>query len=101
MMKRKKIKLKLRKNQCQSCPFRRENEHILSAYRWAEIYSYLLGGTQHICHSTSEHVCRGGRDWQLNVWCSMGIISEPNDATLHEAMRAAGVEPEIIEKEDL
>jgi hypothetical protein len=85
--------LRLRKNQCKTCPFRRENQNILHPKRWAEIYSYLLQGTQHVCHSTNRHVCRGARDWQLNVWYSTGIIDEPTDASLHEAMTEAGQPP--------
>lgn len=93
--------LKLRKGQCKTCPFKRENQEMLSVERWGDIYKYLLKGVNHICHSTDKHVCRGGRDWQLNVWCSMGIISGPTDAALFEAMRKEGVEPVVKVEEDL
>lgn len=93
--------LKLRCSQCKSCPFKKENQDIVSPQRWAAIYKYLLGGVNHVCHSTSKHVCRGGRDWQLNIWWNIGIISEPTDAALFEAMRKEGVEPVVKVEEDL
>jgi hypothetical protein len=85
--------LRLRTNQCKSCPFLQENQDIVRPTEWAKIYKYLLDGTQHICHSTSRHVCRGARNWQLNVWQRTGLINEATDASLHETMEQAGEPP--------
>lgn len=93
--------LKLRTNQCKTCPFRHGNQDILSPNRWTAIYKYLIEGTQHICHSTNGHICRGARNWQLKLWHSQGIIKEPTDTALFEAMRSHGVEPAVIDKDDL
>ena len=65
---------------------------MLSPERWTDIYKSLLEGVNHICHSISKHVCCGGRDWQLKVWCNIGIISEATDTALFEAMIKKGVE---------
>jgi hypothetical protein len=90
--------MKLRANQCKSCPFKQENQKFLSAQSWNGIYEYLLDGVQHICHSTkSEHICRGARDWQLKIWESTGLIAEATDQALFEAMRQNGIKPEVTE----
>lgn len=91
--------LKLRKSQCKTCPFLKDNQEILNEERWEDIYKYLLEGVNHICHSTDKHVCRGGRNWQLNVWCRMGMIEGPTDAALFEAMKAAGIQPTVTQEE--
>jgi len=85
---------KVRKNPCKTCPFI-EGGYELEPERLSDIYGYLLGGSNHLCHSddTNETVCRGGRNWQLQAFCSRGIIAEPTDAALAAAMRAAGVKP--------
>ena len=93
--------LKLRKSQCKTCPFLRDNQEMLSSERWGDIYKYLLEGVNHICHSTGKHVCRGGRDWQLNVWFNMGMIEEATDTALFQAMKKAGVEPAVTEQEEI
>lgn len=92
-------KVKLRSNQCSGCPFLKQNQDMLPPYRWAEIYQYLFDGTNHICHSTDEHVCRGGRNWQLVIWFREGKIKAPTDDALFEEMRKSGIEPEITECE--
>lgn len=89
--------VRCRKRQCASCPFGPPSAKriILSEERLAEIRAYLAQGMSHMCHSDSSNntVCRGGRNFQLQVFCEIGIIPEPTDAALREAMRKAGVEP--------
>lgn len=88
--------MKLRKNQCQNCPFRSDPQRLaLSCEKMLEIYSYLLRGTNHLCHNdlSSKTICTGGRRWQLKMWHSMGIISAPTNVALAKAMKQAGVEP--------
>lgn len=87
--------------QCRSCIFRHDgNELELRPGRLAEIQAYLIQGTPHLCHtpqiegSKVEMVCRGGRDFQLQCWTGMGIISAPTDEALADAMRKAGVVPQ-------
>lgn len=85
--------MKLPKQQCASCPFLREG--MLSPATMAEIQSYLLSGTNHLCHSdrTNSTVCLGGRNFQLTVWHRIGIICEPTNEALADAMRDAGIKP--------
>jgi hypothetical protein len=85
---------KAREVQCATCPFR-EGGFDLGSEKMAEIYGYLLQGVNHFCHSdrSNQTVCRGARSWQLSAYCSMGIISEPTDEALREAMRKMGIEP--------
>ena len=36
-------------------------------------------------------ICRGGRDWQLQVWHRMGLITAPTDEALTAKMVALGL----------
>lgn len=76
------------------CPFLPEGL-CLPPDKMSEIYDYLFGGTNHLCHSdrSDNTVCLGGREWALNAWYSMGIINAPTDEALADAMRRHGVEP--------
>ena len=88
--------MKLRKNQCHNCPFRPYPKGLaLSCEKMLEIYSYLLSGTNHLCHNdrTNKTICAGGRRWQLEIWHSTGIISAPTNKALARAMKKAGVKP--------
>ena len=60
-----------------------------------EITGYLLQGVNHLCHSdeTNHIICRGGRDYQLEIWHRLSIIKEPTDVALHEAMIESGTNP--------
>jgi len=60
-----------------------------------EIQAYLLNGTNHLCHSDQSNrtVCVGGRNYQLEIWHRMGMISAPTNEALREAMKSAGQSP--------
>jgi hypothetical protein len=73
-----------RPKQCKTCIFRYDGLR-LPAERIREITDYLIKGQQHICHTSSEYACRGGRDIQLKVFCALGIIEEPTDEALNQA----------------
>ncbi|WP_009630145.1 hypothetical protein [Synechocystis sp. PCC 7509] len=62
----------------------------------AKIHSYLISGANHLCNSdrSNRTICLGGRNFQLDIWHKMGIISEPTNEALAIAMREASVEPE-------
>lgn len=86
--------------QCKSCIFRHDgNQTQLAPGRLVEIQEYLMHGTPHICHtpqiqgSKMEFACRGGRDFQLQIWHRMGIISAPTDQALADEMRKRGFDP--------
>jgi hypothetical protein len=84
---------------CATCIFRPENPMHLSHGRLAEIQGYLLQGHAHTCHEPGpsgrgdELNCRGGRDWQTQMWYRLGLLPEPTDEALAGAMAALGLEP--------
>ena len=100
MRKSQRKSFKLRINQCSYCPFKQgssyHNPGIIS-----RICEYLLKGENHICHTTSKHICRGGRNYQLEIWARRGIIAKATDAALFEAMRSEGIEPKWNEFDNL
>lgn len=61
------------------------------AERLAEIQAYLLTGKTHLCHTDESRACRGGRDFQLQCWARMGLISEATDEALERAMSEIGL----------
>lgn len=100
-MRKSRIKsFKLRTNQCDSCPFKQDSSYhnpgILS-----RICEYLLNSENHVCHTTGKHICRGGRNYQLEIWARKGIIKEPTDTALFEAMRTEGIEPKYSELDSI
>jgi hypothetical protein len=89
MARRKRISIKnwpVRKATCHSCPFRlnaetgREQDPQLAS----EIQTRLLEASQ-VCHAPREfgnpeyQVCRGARNWQLQIWHRLGVLDEPTD----------------------
>lgn len=89
-------RIAVRKTMCETCVFRPEADGgiELAPTRRVEIQEYLLRGVNQLCHHDENRtVCRGGRDYQLQCWHRIGLLAEPTDEALREAMRAAGVEP--------
>lgn len=85
-----------RKLPCSSCPFiGGYGEAKIGTVAVTEYRVSLLSGCNHLCHSdpTNKTICRGGRDFQLQVFHRLGIIENPTDEALAEAMRKCGVEP--------
>jgi hypothetical protein len=93
-------------SQCPSCIFRTDGHQAeLRPGRLDEIRAYLIAGAPHACHWPQTHggprrACRGGRDFQLQCWHRMGMIPEPTDAALAEAMRSYGLLPPEPETTD-
>jgi len=83
---------------CGSCIFRSDgNQANIRPGRLDEIRTYLLNGKAHQCHGPqikgkrTSIVCRGGRDYQLQVWSRMGLITEATDEALEDTMRKLGL----------
>ncbi len=98
MPKPRKIKkgMRVRRSKCKTCVFRPEKDGgiELTPARRIEIQTYLLAGTNQLCHhDDNQTVCRGGREFQLQCWHRMGVIKEPTDEALREAMEERGQEP--------
>ncbi len=86
---------KVNTHKCKTCPFRTDGRGLaLDPSRIAEIQTYLMEGTNHFCHSdrSNNTICRGGRDFQLTIWYRLGVLSEPTDKALLEAMLERGIE---------
>lgn len=88
---------KINDQQCATCPFREDGEgYDLGHERLAEICLYLTKGENHFCHSdrSNRTICRGGRDYQLNLFHRMGVIDAPTDEALRAAMKESGLDPQ-------
>jgi hypothetical protein len=94
--KRLKSGIKFRRSKCPTCVFRPEKDGgiELSAQARLEIHTCLLNGTNQLCHHDNDQtICKGGRLFQLQIWSRMGVIAEPTEAALRDAMKISGVEP--------
>lgn len=88
--------MKVRRSKCATCVFRPECDGgiELSDSRRVEITNYLIGGNNQLCHhDDNETICRGGRDFQLQIWHCLGLIDKPTDTALRDAMKKNGLEP--------
>ncbi len=79
------------KRQCATCPFRTDER---GRYRNPELVAtsqvMLLSEASRICHhprlkgKKETHICRGARDWQLEIFYRMGFLSAPTDRAWNE-----------------
>lgn len=79
-------RMPVRKRRCATCVFKDECDggiHLADGRR-DEIRLNLLRGINQICHHGNASICRGGRDFQLQVFHRMGLIPEPTDAALQQ-----------------
>ena len=85
---------RINSTKCKSCPFR-EGGLDLGVTRINEIMTYLVAGVNHFCHSdkTERTICRGGRDYQLEIWHRVGILDHPTDDALGKALIVSGLTP--------
>lgn len=86
--------MKINLIECRSCPFRKGGLN-LGITKMNEIVGYLIGGENHLCHSdrTNHTICRGGRDYQLEIWHRVGMIDHPTDDALSNALTRSGLTP--------
>lgn len=93
----------VRKTNCKTCPWLKGQKK-----EWASLKQMLMERALHsspLCHSTGKalvrhngeklkaHVCRGARDFQLELFVSIGFLSEPTDEAWEaklEEMQANG-----------
>lgn len=67
-----------RPTQCETCIFRTDgNQTSLAPGRLQEIKAYLIKGVTHYCHTDKHLACRGGRQFQAEMWHLMRILSQP------------------------
>lgn len=88
------VGMPVRKTQCATCVFKSPEEGgcELGAKRHEEIKLQLIKGINQICHhDDNKTICRGGRNFQLQVFFRMGVIEAETDEALKQAMERAGV----------
>jgi hypothetical protein len=101
-MQKNKGRLPVREKQCSTCPFRKG-----VAKKYADLAGHLaesaLSEASRICHQTGknnafhkdtgkpEALCRGARDIQIEVFHSIGFISEPTDAAWDAKCKEIGI----------
>lgn len=75
---------------CRTCPFAGSNPIPLPPERYTQLINNLNGNGQHFCHSADNRkICRGGRDIQLRLLCSYGLLDEPTDEAFNQAIAEA------------
>ena len=70
------------KERCKTCIFH-DDQEIITQERQAEIQTYLLTGKNHVCHTTNK-ICKGGRDFQLQMFHRLGFIEKPTNDALYK-----------------
>ena len=77
--------MKVMKKKCPTCPFRKNAKgHYDVPWLAMELEATLLNVSR-ICHhprlhgSRETHLCRGGRDQQLEIFYRMRFINAPTD----------------------
>lgn len=94
---RKKKLLPVRKAMCATCPFRESG--------WTEVRDFLhhraLNEATPICHSTGEalvkregpaQLCRGARDFQLQIFYRLGLLAAPTDEAWRRRCASLGLQ---------
>jgi len=78
--------------QCKTCPFRKDKQGKHRDNKLvARIQIQSLKEGNQICHrprlegKTETHLCRGARDYQLEIFHRLGILDEPTDKCWAEA----------------
>jgi hypothetical protein len=88
------LKYPTRSRQCATCIFR-ENSNVITWQRLAEIRTYLLTGTSHLCHTSPDKACKGGREYQALLWYRLGILKYPTITALEkECVKQLNAKPE-------
>lgn len=89
---------------CSTCIFRTDGNALdLAPGRLDEIRAYLIQGQQHQCHGPqikgkrARIICRGGRDYQLEMFRRMGLLGEATDTALDARMVELGIWEELTQ----
>lgn len=90
----------VRPQMCATCPFRKGSPY---AYLATDLAQSALETGSRICHGTGannalhkhtgkpEQLCRGARDVQLQVFASIGFISEATDEAWADKCHEMGI----------
>jgi hypothetical protein len=90
-MKRYPIPEKLMAAKCATCPFNDNGDLQVRA----SVERRILADASQMCHSTGwpkgTHLCRGARDFQLQIFYRMGFLPEPNDEAWAAKRKELGI----------
>jgi len=84
----------LMKAKCKTCPFGTNGDPLLRESVTERLLRFNSSQQCHhpILHGKKEtHLCRGGRDLQLQVLANMGLIEDATDAAFTKRSRELGV----------
>lgn len=79
------------KGMCKTCPFREEHEGQIEIANM--VRNRCLTEASQICHhprlhgKKEDHLCRGARQFQLQVFFRLGVIEAETDAAWEEAWK--------------
>lgn len=82
---------KVRKTQCKTCPWRPKSP---LNYSVPEIAQKAITEHNHYCHNeqlegkTHYNLCRGTRNYQLEVFYKLKVLNEPTDACWKETLES-------------
>ena len=83
------------KAKCATCPFRTDERGRYPDPRLiSRIQQQCLNDASQICHhpelegKPQTHLCRGARDFQLDIFHRLGVIDAPTDAAWQEKQRS-------------
>ncbi len=80
------------KAKCKTCLFHNENSRLCN-----EVKVRVLNASQ-MCHQPrgsnrpETHLCRGARDFQLEIFSRLGVIKEPTDEAWLAQAHSLGIE---------
>lgn len=95
--------MKVRKTQCETCVFKDECDGgvVLGDGRREEIKQNLLNGINQLCHhDNNKTICRGGRNFQLQIFHRMNLIPEPTDEALAKEIAVVTGKSEATNESD-
>lgn len=79
---------------CKSCPFNPGPNNFGAALR-SRIEGQVLSEASQTCHSTGSingerdtHLCRGARDYQLQIFHGLGFLDAPTDEAWDKKMKS-------------
>ena len=80
-----------RKQKCVTCPFRVDDDGMFydpSLVSELQVRSFT---SSHLCHhptlygEAETHICRGSRDYQIEMFFRLGYLEEPTDQAWEKA----------------
>jgi hypothetical protein len=80
------------KARCKTCPFNSPDSKLAN-----KVQLRVMTQASQLCHSTrvankpETHLCRGARDYQLEIFYRLGVIAEPTDGSWTNKARQLGI----------